>query len=147
MDLTLLAPVPFEPFKPRQRTPGPRKERWHDEWRVGLLSPDPSNPRPVFSPPTKPRDERTKENDSGEPPAPTSEEKAVECASVVEEQEQVDDGDTDTELAEEEEVFGMTSINDIRVTLPEDEAQDQYVHHPPTRDFRQLTFLRQRQRR
>ncbi|KAI1785204.1 hypothetical protein LXA43DRAFT_1100548 [Ganoderma leucocontextum] len=113
--------VPFKPFKPR-RTPGLRREDMPDEWRVGLLSPDPSNPRPVFSPPTKPRDEPEKVQESGLPLAPAPQGKEVARVTLVEEQEQVDDVDTDTELAEEEEVFEMTSMNDIHVGLPEDGA-------------------------
>lgn len=126
--LTFLAPVPFNPldFKPKY-SPRIPKENWSDEWRVGLLSPDPSNPRPVFSPPTKPRDEPKKE--SNVLPVSVPEVKEVECAPAVKEQERAEDADTDTELEEEEQVFEMTSI-DIRVMLPGDEA-DQYVQHPP----------------
>ena len=148
--LTILASVPDEPpSKPRARTPGPCRDDWPgDVWRVGLLSPDPNNPLPVFSPPTKPRgapaeekgkeEDRDKEEDrpvapaldekvSGQPVAPESEEKEVDCAPVVGGQEQADDGDTDTESAEEDAVFEMTSMDNIRVTLPEDDTTDRCV--------------------
>ncbi|KAM5542942.1 hypothetical protein V8D89_003326 [Ganoderma adspersum] len=103
-----------------KHTPRISKENWPDEWRVGLLSPDPKNPRPVFSPPTKPCDEPAK-GEPSKPLAPVSDVKDVACAPEVEEQEQAYDGDTDTDL-EEDEVFEMTSIDDIRVTLPRDET-------------------------
>ena len=126
----MLAAVPFNPSDFQlKHTPRIPKENWPDDWRVGLLSPDPTNPRPVFSPPTKLRDEPAKE-ESSKPLAPVSNAKEeVECTLEVEEQEQAYDGDMDSELEEEEEVFEMTSIDDIRVTLPKDEALDQCVRH------------------
>ena len=44
-------------MSPIKARPGTRSQRQDlpDEWRVGLLSPDPSNPRPVFSPPPQPQ--------------------------------------------------------------------------------------------
>ena len=44
-------------MSPIKARPGTRSQRQDlpDEWRVGLLSPDPSNPRPVFSPPPLPQ--------------------------------------------------------------------------------------------
>ena len=159
--LIMLASVPDEPPpKPRARTPGPRRDDWPgDEWRVGLLSPDPNNLLPVFSPPAKPRDEPAKEKEEGQPVAPKSQEKEqekessqlaapvpgeeIECALVADEQEQeqVSGEDTDTESAEEDEVFEMTSMDNIRVTLPEDKAADWYVQYPLSSDVRGLTFL------
>ena len=129
----MLAAVPFNPSDFQlKHTPRIPKENWPDDWRVGLLSPDPTNPRPVFSPPTKRSDEPAKE-ESSKPLAPVSNAKEeVECTPEVEEQEQAYDGDMDTELEDEEdeeEVLEMTSIDDIRVTLPKDEALDQYVRH------------------
>nr|VWO98104.1 Rim9 protein [Ganoderma boninense] len=98
-----------------------RRELWPDDWRVGLLSPDPNNPRPVFSPPPKPSDKPAKEDEIELPVVPVSEAEEVECAPVVEEPEQGEDSDTNTELAEEE-VFELTSIGDIRVPLPDHDA-------------------------
>ena len=131
--LTSLAAVPFNPSDFQlKHTPRISKENWPDEWRVGLLSPDPTNPRPVFSPPTKPRDEPAKEESSKPLALISNVKEEVEYVPEVEEQEQAYDGDMDTELEDEEdeeEVLEMTSIDDIRVTLPKDEALDQYVRH------------------
>ena len=165
----MLASVPDEPpSKLRARTPGPCRDDWPgDKWRVGLLSPDPDNPPPVFSPPNKPRgapaDDKDKDKDketgwpvapaldekvSGRPAALEPEKREVEYAPAVggrkQGQEQVSGGDTDTESAEEDEVFEMTSMDNIRVTLPEYEAAARYVQHQLTRDFGGLIFCLQR---
>ncbi|PIL33427.1 hypothetical protein GSI_04049 [Ganoderma sinense ZZ0214-1] len=120
--------VPFNPedYKPKH-TQTVRRENWPDDWRVGLLSPDPNNPRPVFSPPPKPRVEPTKENEVDRPVTPVSEVKEVECTPVAEEPERVEDSDTETELAEEEEVFELTSIDDIHVMLSEEDKALDHV--------------------
>ena len=122
-------------MSPIKARPGIRSQRQDlpDEWRVGLLSPDPSNPRPVFSPP--PQLQVATKGSSGAVVSEAGGQKSLSqvlvsaevkvgvqvLATTVEEA-----GGEETDLAEEEEVYEMTSMDNIVLGLDEEEDTPRY---------------------